>query len=44
MDNINIYEIIGLQNDSVYRRLEQLHLDEGIKIGAYKIRLTDIFL
>ena len=43
MDNINIYEIIGLQDDPVYRKLEQLQLYEEIEIEAYTVRLTDKF-
>jgi len=43
MDNINIYEIIGLQDDPVYQKLEQLQLDEEIQIDAHKVRLTDKF-
>ncbi|WP_413362269.1 hypothetical protein [Lysinibacillus sp. 3P01SB] len=43
MNNINIYEIIGLQDDPIYQRLEQLQLDEEIQIEDHIVRLTDKF-
>jgi len=43
MDNVNIYEIIGLQGDTIYRRIEQLQLNEKIQIEEPKVRLTDKF-
>ncbi|WP_431030038.1 hypothetical protein [Lysinibacillus sp. LZ02] len=43
MDNINIYEIIGLHDDPVYQKLEQLQPDDEILIDAHTVRLTDKF-
>ncbi|MFF5994812.1 hypothetical protein AAGS61_08615 [Lysinibacillus sp. KU-BSD001] len=43
MDNLNIYEIIGLHDDPVYQKLEQLQPDDEILIDAHTVRLTDKF-
>lgn len=43
MENVNIYEIIGLQDDPIYRSLEQLQIYEEIQIDNHTVRLTDKF-
>ncbi|WP_223557118.1 hypothetical protein [Lysinibacillus sphaericus] len=43
MDNVNIYEIIGVSYDPVYMALLQLRSKEQILIDKYTIRETDKF-
>ena len=43
MNNINIYEIIGLQDDHVHRKLEQLQPGEEIIIDAHTVRLDKFY-
>ncbi|MEK5332729.1 MULTISPECIES: hypothetical protein [unclassified Lysinibacillus] len=43
MDNVNIYEIIGVSLDPIYQALNQLHDEEEILIGKHIIRITAEF-
>lgn len=43
MDNVNIYEIIGVSLDPIYQALNQLHDDQEILIGKHTIRKTAKF-
>ncbi|MGE7944085.1 hypothetical protein ACQKNB_18570 [Lysinibacillus xylanilyticus] len=43
MDNVNIYEIMGVSFDPVYMALQQLSGNEEILIDKYTIRKTDKF-
>ena len=38
MDNVNIYEIIGVSMDPIYQALNQLNDEEEIHIGKHTIR------
>lgn len=43
MDNINIYELIGLESDPVYNQLSHLKKNEEIIIESNIIKLTGRF-
>lgn len=43
LDNLNIYEILGIQHDPVYCGLQRLKVNEEMKMGKHIIRRTDKF-
>lgn len=43
LDNLNIYEILGMQHDPIYRMIELLNINEETQIGKHIIRRTDKF-
>ena len=43
MENVTMYEIIGVSIDPIYEALKQLSENEEILIGKYKIRKTAKF-
>jgi len=43
VENVTMYEIIGVSNDPIYEALKQLSENEEILIGKYKIRKTAKF-
>ncbi|MFJ7666379.1 hypothetical protein ACIQXI_04685 [Lysinibacillus sp. NPDC097195] len=43
MENVTMFEIIGVSIDPIYKALNQLSEDEEILIGKYTIRKTAKF-
>ncbi|MFJ5766845.1 hypothetical protein ACIP9C_15955 [Lysinibacillus sp. NPDC093210] len=43
MENVNIYDIIGVSIDPIYEALNRLCENEEILIGKYTIRKTNKF-
>ncbi|WP_332651433.1 hypothetical protein [Lysinibacillus sp. 54212] len=43
LDNLNMYEILGIQHDPIYCKLQVLKDNEELKLGKHVIRKTDKF-
>lgn len=43
IDNLNIYEIIGLDDDPIYSKLDKLQVDDEVQIEHHIVRKTDKF-
>lgn len=43
MINVNIYEILGQNEDPLYEHLHKLHDNEEFKIGRHTVRKTEKF-
>ena len=43
MENVTMYEIIGVSSDPIYKALNHLRENEEVRIGKYTIRKTAKF-